>query len=184
MTQHVSFSKKRRAVTVTIPRGVHRDIVVSIVPAMHGDYSLSVVLAGIGASADIRGGGMLTHEQTVSLTVDTIHRSSHTSASTVVRTVLADRAQFDFSGTIKITKRAQQSRDFLEQRSLLLSDDARATSVPALEIEADDVKASHAASVAPVDPEQLFYLRSRGMTEQAARTLLAEAFLSPIAVRP
>ncbi len=144
-----------------------------------GEFRVRVILAGEGASAKIRGAGVFSGEEKLKLTVDTIHEAPNTTGSTLVKAVLHGRSQFDFYGMIKILKAAQGSNDFLQQDSLLLSDEAGANAVPGLEIEANDVKASHAATAAPVNQDQLFYLRSRGIPEASATRLVAEAFLAP-----
>lgn len=146
---------------------------------IEGEFNVRVVLAGEGATARVFGAGVLTNTQKLKLTVDTIHEAANTTGSTLVKAVLKDKAQFDFAGMIKILKAAQGSSDFLQQDSLLLSDEASANAVPGLEIEANEVKASHAATAAPINQEQLFYLRSRGIPELVATRLVAEAFLAP-----
>ena len=178
----VTFGPRRRNITIAVAAGSHVDCRIPFDAQMQGAYGLTVALRGKGASVSIRGGGVVSGPQQLKLTVDTVHEAPDTKGSTILRTVLKDAAQFDFLGTIRIMKRAQKSQDFLEQRSLLLDDSATATSVPALEILADNVKASHAASVAPIDPEQLFYLRSRGIPKKAATKLVIEAFLAPALV--
>jgi Fe-S cluster assembly protein SufD len=81
------------------------------------------------------------------------------------------------SGLIRIAREAQDTDDFLELRVLTLDEAARATAEPKLEIEANQVKASHAASVGPVDPEQILYLESRGLTSERAVALLVDSWL-------
>lgn len=170
---------QRRAHVVTVGAGAELDLFLPLGGRAGGAFSVRVVLNGPGAQARIRGGGVLTGRRQLQLTVDTVHRAPRTTGSTLVKAVVRDRARFDFAGLIKIAKRAQGAQDFLQQDSLLLSDEAGANAVPALEIEADDVKASHAATVAPLNPDQLFYLRSRGISEAMATQLVAEAFLAP-----
>ncbi len=155
------------------------DVFVPILGTINSEFSLRVVLRKEGASARVFGAGVLCGEQKLKLTVDTIHEAPNTTGSTLVKAVLKGKAQFDFAGMIKILKAAQGSNDFLQQDSLLLSDEASANVVPGLEIEANEVKASHAATAAPVNQDQLFYLRSRGIPETMAVQLVAEAFLAP-----
>ncbi|MBI4092819.1 MAG: SufD family Fe-S cluster assembly protein [Candidatus Kerfeldbacteria bacterium] len=155
------------------------DVFVPILGAINGEFSLRVVLRKEGAAARIYGAGVLNGEQKLKLTVDTIHQAPNTTGSTLVKAVLKDKSNFEFFGMIKILKAAQGSNDFLQQDSLLLSDEASANAVPGLEIEANEVKASHAATAAPVNQDQLFYLRSRGIPETMAVQLVAEAFLAP-----
>lgn len=144
-----------------------------------GEFHFRVRLVGAGAKARVFGAGVVRGSSEVSLTVDTVHEAPDTNGSTLIKAVVNNRARFEFFGMIKILKGAQKSNDFLQQDSLLLSEEASANAVPGLEIEADDVKASHAATAAPLNADQLFYLRSRGIPEKDATQMVAEAFLSP-----
>ena len=81
------------------------------------------------------------------------------------------------------TGSCQQTDGFQECRNLLLTKRAHADAIPGLEILANDVRCTHAAAVAQVDPEQLFYLRSRGLPEEIAKQLVIEGFLSALVER-
>jgi Fe-S cluster assembly protein SufD len=78
---------------------------------------------------------------------------------------------------IRIARDAGGSEAYQENRNLLLSDRARADSIPELEILTDDVRCSHGATVAPLDPEQLFYLQSRGLPPNQAMRVIVYGFL-------
>jgi Fe-S cluster assembly protein SufD len=84
---------------------------------------------------------------------------------------------------IRVDPGAQQTDAFQESRNLLLSPTSHADAIPGLEIEADDVRCTHAAAVAQVDPEQLFYLRARGLPEQSAKRLVVDGFLQSLVQR-
>jgi Fe-S cluster assembly protein SufD len=84
---------------------------------------------------------------------------------------------------IRVDPGAQQTDAFQESRNLLLSKDAHADAIPGLEIEADDVRCTHAAAVAQVDPEQLYYLNSRGLSDAAAKQLIVEGFVGELVER-
>jgi len=176
----VVFDPRRRQRAIVVKADQHVEVFVPFAKIITGEYAVRVVLSGKNASARIRGGGVLSGSHNVKLTVDTIHKAPDTKGSTLIRTVVKDGASLDFNGMIGISRRAQRSEDFLQQHSLLLSNNACATSVPALEIEANNVKASHAATVAPLDPEQLFYLRSRGISNKVAEGMVAKAFLKSV----
>ena len=77
-------------------------------------------------------------------------------------------------------QKAQQTDAFQLNNNLLLSDNANANTMPNLEIFADDVKASHGATVGQLDPEQLFYLNSRGLDLEKARALLVQGYISEL----
>ena len=137
-----------------------------------------IILREPGARVEVFGILLGSGRGSTRVQVDTIHAAPNTTGRTEFRAVLRDQAQFDFFGMIKILPGAHQSQDFLQQDSLLLSEKARANTVPGLEIEADDVKASHGATVKPIDPEQLFYLESRGLRRQEAEQLLVQGFIA------
>jgi Fe-S cluster assembly protein SufD len=84
---------------------------------------------------------------------------------------------------IKVDPGAQQTDAFQECRNLLLTKRAHADAIPGLEIQANDVRCTHAAAVAQVDPEQLFYLRSRGLRADVAKRLIIEGFLAALVER-
>lgn len=143
-------------------------------------HQVTIRLVEPGASARITGIFLGTGQEALKLSVDTIHEAPHTTGWTNVRAALADHSQLNFSGMIKIHEGAQGSNDFLEQRSLLLSPDAKAVAIPALEIEANEVKASHAVAAGPIDPEHLFYLQTRGLSPLQARQLLIRGFVETL----
>jgi Fe-S cluster assembly protein SufD len=84
---------------------------------------------------------------------------------------------------IRVDPGAQQTDAFQESRNLLLSKRAHADAIPGLEIEANDVRCTHAAAVAQVDPDQLYYLRARGLPEPRAKRLIIDGFLQELAER-
>lgn len=97
------------------------------------------------------------------------HRVSRTKGRITVKAVCGEGAIVKIKGIIKIGKLAQETDDFLELRVLTLDKSSQAVVEPELEIEANNVKASHAASVGPIEPTQLLYLQSRGLTIKEAQ---------------
>jgi Fe-S cluster assembly protein SufD len=138
-----------------------------------------VKLVGKGAHANITGKFKLSGSDKLDLNIITIHAAPHTSANTNLRAVVDDTASATINGTIIVEKNAQQTNSFLTEKVLLLSPKATANAIPNLEIEADDVKCSHAATVGTIDEEQLFYLQSRGISEPKAKAMIADGFLNP-----
>lgn len=112
------------------------------------------------------------------LTIIAEHRMPLTRGRVTVRVVVGAEARVKIKGLIKITKNAQQTDDFLELRALTLDKNASVTLDPELEIEANNVKASHAASVGPIDPEQTLYLMSRGLNRSEAERQIVEGWLA------
>jgi Fe-S cluster assembly scaffold protein SufB len=98
----------------------------------------------------------------------------------VIKAVVMENGSLNLKGGNEIGKKAVLTEAFLRQNILLLGEDAKATAVPELEIETDDVKASHAATVGQIDKEQLFYLTSRGISKGVATKMIVEAFLEEV----
>ena len=108
------------------------------------------------------------------------HVTQHTSSDVQVRTVASGASRTVFTGNILMEKNAELSQAYLADHVLLLSPEARADSIPGLEIQALDVKAAHAASVGQVDEDQLYYIQSRGMDPARARHLIVVGFLESL----
>jgi Fe-S cluster assembly scaffold protein SufB len=143
-----------------------------------GDHRIEVVLSEPGASAKVIG-AVVADSGVGTLDIVTRHAAPNTTGSTLLRSVLGGTAEVSSKGLIRIESNAAKTVDFLEERFLLVSKNAKAQADPQLEIETDDVKASHAASCGPVDPLQVFYLCSRGIPKQQVVRMLSEAFLAP-----
>lgn len=143
-----------------------------------GDHLIEIVLTEPGASAKIIG-AVVADSGVGTLDLITRHSAPNTTGSTMLRSVLGGTAEVSSKGLIRIESNATKTVDFLEERFLLVSKNAKAQTDPQLEIETDDVKASHAASCGPVDPMQVFYLRTRGIPKDEAVRMLSEAFLAP-----
>lgn len=114
-------------------------------------------------------------EYEVNVTSD--HKAGKTYGKVKIRGVAKNGAQVRVTGTIKIDKKAQGVDDFLEMKILVLDEKSSAWAEPKLEIEANDVKASHAATVGQINEGELFYLESRGISREEAERLIVEGFL-------
>ncbi len=148
-----------------------------------GKVRLETKLAGPGSEARVTGGyagGPGQH-----LDFDTIqeHAAPNTNSDLAFRGVLAAGSTAVWRGMIKVDPGAQQTDAFQESRNLLLSTEAHADAIPGLEILADDVRCTHAAAIAQIDKEQLFYLTSRGLDPAAAKSLIIEGFLESLVER-
>lgn len=104
------------------------------------------------------------------------HEAEHTFSDLLYKNVLDDKARSIFAGLIQVHEGAHHTDAYQKCRNLLLSDTAEANSMPGLEINADQVKCSHGATAGAIDPEQLFYLASRGLHTAAAEHLIALGF--------
>lgn len=108
--------------------------------------------------------------------IQAIHAAPKTQIKARIRSALTDKSSCSIEGAWSIEKNANGADTYFSHHTLLLSQGASAKTAPFLEIKTDDVKAGHAASVGKVDADALFYLLSRGLSEQQARTLLVQGF--------
>jgi Fe-S cluster assembly protein SufD len=148
-----------------------------------GKVRMETKLAGPGASAKVTGAYAGHGRQHLDFDTTQEHAAPNTFSDLAFRGVLQDRANAVWRGMIRVDPGAQQTDAFQESRNLLLSKRAHADAVPGLEIEANDVRCTHAAAIAQVDPEQMFYLRARGLSEDAAHRLIVEGFLQALVER-
>jgi Fe-S cluster assembly protein SufD len=148
-----------------------------------GRVRMETRLGGEGADARVTG-AYATHErQHVDFDTTQEHAAPNTTSDLAFRGVLQGRSTAVWKGNIIVDPGAQKTDAFQESRNLLISKRAHADAIPGLEIQANDVRCTHAAAVAQVDPEQLFYLRSHGLPEETAKRLVIEGFLAALVER-
>jgi len=142
-----------------------------------GKYEVMIPFEKVGEEKNWVGvvQGMTPGEYELRVTAD--HKVAGTRGRITVRGVAGKDVVVKLYGMIKIRKAAQQTDDFLELRVLTLDKTARAIAEPQLEIEANDVKASHAASVGQVDSDQILYFMSRGVSEKSAKETIVAGWL-------
>ncbi|HYC58943.1 MAG TPA: Fe-S cluster assembly protein SufD [Thermoanaerobaculia bacterium] len=138
-------------------------------------YELNVAL-GEGAGADIDGLALISGRQLADTHTLIDHAQPNGRSAQLHKTIVDGAAHAVFNGKIHVRPGAQLTDSAQQSRNLLLSDKATVDTKPQLEIFADDVKCAHGATVGQLDAEQLFYLRSRGLPDRAARNLLTYAF--------
>src|SRR5881628_649939 len=117
------------------------------------------------------------------IVTDLTHQAPSTTGSVLARGVLRDKSRLVFKGMIRIEKGAKNSRSYLAEHAMILSKNARADAIPGLEIETNEVKATHSGSVAQIDEEQVFYLMARGLSQSEAKKLIIVGFLHPAVQR-
>ncbi len=105
------------------------------------------------------------------------HNVPRTNAHFSIRAVMFDQSEVDYKGNITIKPKANLTNAYLAHHTLMLSKDAKTHTVPSLEIQADDVKAGHAATIGNVDEDLIFYLESRGLDKKSAQNLLIKSFM-------
>lgn len=143
-------------------------------------YSIDVNFLHANATINIFGLYQMRNKQSVEIKTTINHLVSHCTSKQIWKGVLHDFAKATFEGKINVASRAQKTAAHLSNKNLLLSKNAEINTKPILEIYADDVICSHGATVGFLDQEALFYLRSRGIEENAARQLLIDAFADEI----
>jgi len=139
-------------------------------------HSLKVQLAEENAEALLQGLSRLDHEAQGHVHAIVEHLAPHTRSRQHFKSVLKGKSRYSFEGKILVRPIAQKTEAYQLNNNLVLSDEASANAKPNLEIFADDVKASHGATIGQLDPEQMFYLRSRGLELEEATQLLVDGF--------
>jgi len=148
-----------------------------------GKVRMETNLAGRGSEARVTGGYAGSAGQHIDFDTTQEHAAPNTNSDLAFRGVLAAGATAVWRGMIRVDPGAQQTDAFQESRNLLLSPEAHADAIPGLEIEADDVRCTHAAAIAQIDRDQLFYLTSRGLGPAEAKQLIVEGFLESLVER-
>lgn len=142
-----------------------------------------VTLAGEGADCTLNGLYVVSGRQHVDNHTLIDHAKPHGSSRQLYKGVLGGRSRGVFDGRIIVRKDAQKTDARQVNRNMLLSENALVDTKPQLEINADDVKCTHAATIGQLEPDKLFYLRARGLDEAAARTLLTQGFVQDLLAR-
>lgn len=142
------------------------------------DYKIS--LMGENAEALLNGICMLSEKREAHTHIFMDHQAPCCRSYQLFKSVLNDFSHFSFEGKIMVRQLAQKTEAFQLNNNLIINDHARADSKPNLEIFADDVKASHGATVGQLDEEQLFYMKTRGFSSEMAKSLLIYGFCEQV----
>ncbi len=137
-------------------------------------------LVGPGAQAFVHGFVFGDEKQHFHLHTLQRHKTDHTTSDLLIKCCLKDRARSVYQGLIQVSEGAQRTDAYQANRNLLLSETARADSIPGLEILANDVRCTHGATIGTVDSEQMYYLQSRGLPANEAQRLIVEGFFAPV----
>lgn len=143
-------------------------------------YKVDNYLNGTGATAHDTEVVFGNKNQSFDLASNLIHNAPSTIGRVLEKSVLKDTSKSLFKGMIRIETGAAHSESYLAGHSILLDKGAKSDSIPGLEILTNDVKATHSASVAQMDEEQLFYLASRCLSKSEAQKIIVEGFLEPL----
>lgn len=146
-------------------------------------YRIGYHLNGSGASANdsevVFGNG----SQSFDIHAEMVHNKTATEGRITEKSILREKSRSLFKGMIRINENASKSNSYLSGRSILLGREAKSDAIPGLEILTNDVKATHSASVAQMDEEQIFYLMSRCLNRPEAERTIVEGFLEPLSRR-
>lgn len=142
------------------------------------DYRVQII--GENAQVYLNGLNMLEDKKESHTHIFIDHQVPHCKSYQLFKNVLNDNSRASFEGKIMVRQAAQKTEAFQLNNNLILSDQARADSKPNLEIFADDVKASHGATIGQLDVDQLFYMKTRGLTDHESKNLLVFGFCEQI----
>jgi Fe-S cluster assembly protein SufD len=140
-------------------------------------------LVGEGARSDMLAVAVATGEQEYDSRTLQDHISPRTASDLLYKNALDDKARCTFGGLIRVEPHAHFTDAYQKVRNLLLSDDAEANSMPGLEILADNVRCTHGATSGQINEEEMFYLRSRGISTKVAQRLIVKGFLNEVVQR-
>ncbi len=143
-------------------------------------YQIEYYLNGPGASVSDSEVIFGNNEQSFDIQTNVNHEAPSTEGRVIEKSILRNKSKSLFKGMIRIKENASKSNSFLSGRSILLDKDAKSDAIPGLEIFTNDVKATHSASVAQIDEEQIFYLKTRCLSHEEAERTIIEGFLEPL----
>lgn len=161
-------------------RDANVDTLVVNLGASVARVDLAASLEGPGARSDMLGLYFAQGSQHFDHNTRQDHKVPHATSDLLYKGALYDKTRAIFRGIIKVFPKAQRTDAYQTNRNLLLSEHAEATSLPNLEIEADDVRCSHAATVGHLDQEELFYIMTRGVSRREAERLVVFGFFGEV----
>jgi Fe-S cluster assembly protein SufD len=133
-----------------------------------------------GAELHLSGASVLVNQEQVHNFVRVHHEAPHCSSNQLFKNVINDKGRSSFDGTVIVDKGAQLTNSDQLINNLMLSDEAHADNKPNLMIFADDVKCTHGTTVGQIDEDQLFYLKTRGLSQELAKSLLTTSFVDSL----
>ena len=139
-----------------------------------------VHLDGPGAEAEVNGVTFATGRQLLSYYTQQSHHAPNTQSDLLYKEVLRDRSRVVWRGMIRVDPEAQKTDGYQKSNALLLSPQSRCDAIPGLEIEADDVRCTHGATIGRVDEEEIFYCMCRGLSEYEAMHMIVEGFFHEV----
>ena len=165
---------------LTLNEQEHLRLTFIVMPGVSAEIPFEINIGKAGVNLEIYGLYLSPHSEQVKFDFTVRHLVGGSHSSQVFRGIVGGSVRAEFDGLVYVAKDAQKTEAFQENHSILLSEGAVAESRPQLEIYADDVKCSHGATTGYLNPDELFYLRSRGIPEAEARKMQMISFISPV----
>ena len=165
---------------LTLEENEHLRLTFIVMPGISADIPFELRIGQEGVNLEIFGLYLCPHSERVKFDVAVRHLVGGSHSSQQFRGIVGGSARAEFDGLVYVAKDAQKTEAYQENHSILLSEGAVTETHPQLEIYADDVKCSHGATTGYLNPDELFYLRSRGIPEAEARRLQMISFISPV----
>ena len=172
----IMFSTRRADIAADGTMNWYLGLFGSMLSRFRTDYHLNGSGASSNDSEVVFGNG----QQSFDLQTNVNHHSPFTEGRVTEKSILRDKSKSLFKGMIRIHENASKSNSYLSGRSILLDKNAKSDAIPGLEIFTNDVKATHSASVAQIDEEQIFYLGTRCLSRSEAERTIVEGFLEPL----
>jgi Fe-S cluster assembly protein SufD len=166
--------------TVTVGEHENKIIFILVTDGYNQDGHVKVSMKGKNSSAKILGVVIGTNNQVINLHTFQDHVMGESVSDLLIKSVLFDESKFNYDGVIRIEKNAQKSNAYQKNQNLLLSKSSWANSKPGLEILANDVRCTHGATVGQINDDQLYYLKTRGLHDDAAKRILVEGFINDV----
>lgn len=142
--------------------------------------NITIYLNGDGSRCDLKAGYLIDKQTTHVMTYDVFHKGKRTVSNVIVKGALQDEAHKDFKGNLYFKQGAKGAKGSEVEDAILLSPSAKSYAVPALWCDEDDIMGNHSASSGKLSKDKLFYLMSRGLSEEQSKSLMVEAELNPI----
>jgi Fe-S cluster assembly protein SufD len=168
---------------MNVPRDANLDWIFGAMGSHLTKNFSSLELVGAGASGRMSGFYFTNGQQHLDHDTRQDHLAPHTTSDLLYKGALKGSSRSVWQGMIYVAPDAQKTDGYQANRNLILSPEARADSIPGLEILADDVRCTHGATVGKIDQEPMFYLLSRGIPPEDAERLMVEGFFDPIMQR-
>jgi Fe-S cluster assembly protein SufD len=173
------FTLKR----ATVGRDAEIDWVIGMFGASFQRYDIECEMDGEGGHSFMYGVCFAEKNQQFGQFTKQHHKTGNTTSDLLFKNVLRDHAITNYAGMIKVEKNANGTNAYQANRNLVLDPTVKCDTKPILEIESNQLRCTHGATVGRLEDQHLFYLRARGLREEQAREVLLEAFLEPVLAR-